>query len=123
VAFPGPVQAGLEVDVGAFDGAGLAAFGEVGTQTVDLDAGEVDEPVGFEAGESVGVGEAGVERGQRVAFEDLGFGGDGEQLAGPEQAVVVGGTQVGGLAQQLRQALEPAAFGVGRSGRIASRVS
>jgi hypothetical protein len=87
-----------------------------GRSAVDLDAGEVDEPVGLQAGESVGVGEAGVERGQRVAFEDLGFGGDGEQLAGPEQAVVVGGTQVGGLAQQLRQALEPSSFGVGRPG-------
>jgi hypothetical protein len=47
-------------------------------------------------------------------LEDLGFGGDGEQLAGTDEPVVVGGTQVGGLAQQLGEALEPAAFGVGR---------
>jgi hypothetical protein len=38
------------------------------------------------------------------------------QLAGTDEPVVVGGTQVGGLAQQLGEALEPAAFGVGRSG-------
>jgi hypothetical protein len=123
VSFPGPVETGLQVDVGPFDGAGLAALGEVGTQPVDLDAGEVDEPVGFEPGELVGVGEAGVEGRQRVALEHLGFGGDGVQLAGPDEPVVVGGTQVGGLAQQLGQALEPAAFGVGRLVCIASRVS
>jgi hypothetical protein len=51
-----------------------------------------------------------------VSTQHLGFGGDGVQLAGADQAVVVGGTQVGGLAQQLGEALEPASFGVGRSG-------
>jgi hypothetical protein len=71
VSFPRAVETGLQVDVGPLDGAGLAALGEVGTQPVDLDAGEVDEPVGFEPGELVGVGEAGVERRQRVATRTL----------------------------------------------------
>jgi hypothetical protein len=62
------------------------------------------------------VGEAGIERFERLATQRLGFGGDGVQLAGPDQPVVVGGPQMGGLAQQLGEALEPSSFGVGRFG-------
>jgi hypothetical protein len=114
VSFPGPVQTRLEVDVGPLDRAGLTALGEVGTQPVDLDAGEIDQPVGLQPGQFLMVGEAGIERFERLATQRLGFGGDGVQLAGPDQPVVVGGPQMGGLAQQLGEALEPSSFGVGR---------
>jgi hypothetical protein len=84
-ALPGPVEAGLQVQVGPLHRPGRAGVGELGAEPVDLDPHKIDELVRIEAAEPLALGERRVQRGQLCAAQDLGLGRDGGQLAGTER--------------------------------------
>jgi hypothetical protein len=70
-ALPGPVEAGLQVQVGPLHRPGRAGVGELGAEPVDLDPHKIDELVRIEAGEPLPIGERGIQRGQLCAAQDL----------------------------------------------------